>query len=462
MKIHIISNSLKTHSGFSVAAKYIALGLKELGHEISMSSIQTTYLPEFSYGITQFPVVTALGEVQQIQNNIMTVQPEIVIYIGSMYGEESIYGKIFPKTIINASLEGRGVPKYMVNDLNNIVKNGGKVVPYCQFCYNEMKKAGINVNHYIYYGFNNKIFYPIETKDLDLTSKYCLYSTDLGKEIIDPRILSKQKCYECNLDIHNQMKCQYYKEETVSITKFVKDNQNNVLKQQGWLQYEGIPISKLKDVFKGKFIYIFVGANHTYRKAIDRLLQSYSILVNKSRLLKDKTYLHLHTVPFSNTGIKNIPEMVEKLGIEDNVTFSYGNWSEQSLSTLYNIADCGVSASKSEAFCLPIIEGMSTGLPYICPDSTSMTELVGNDKDKTKNRGLLAKIDTWHMANDDIEMALVSVEDLALKMEEIFNNKKLREQYSKNAIEFTSNYTWKKIVSEWDKLLKECMSGENL
>lgn len=53
MKIHFVSNSLRMNSGFGNVTKYLALGLRELGHSITMTSIQGAYTMDYSYGIEQ-------------------------------------------------------------------------------------------------------------------------------------------------------------------------------------------------------------------------------------------------------------------------------------------------------------------------------------------------------------------------------------------------------------------------
>lgn len=50
MKIHVISNSVRMNSGFSIVARHITTELKKLGHDISFTGLQTAYLSEWNYG----------------------------------------------------------------------------------------------------------------------------------------------------------------------------------------------------------------------------------------------------------------------------------------------------------------------------------------------------------------------------------------------------------------------------
>ena len=177
--------------------------------------------------------------------------------------------------------------------------------------------------------------------------------------------------------------------------------------------------------------------------------------------MKDRLHLHLHTQPQSNTGI-DLLALSNKLGIQENVSFSYGGWrssgwSEEALCRLYNLSNVGVIASSSEGFGLPILESMVCGKPVIATDCTSMTELIGTDQPiKTTNqRGLLAKIGDSDLISADITRQLVDISDLSSKMKDIYTNKELRKKCSENCLEFAKPYTWNQIALKWDKLIRE-------
>lgn len=451
MRIHFLSDSLKTNSGFAIVTKNIALGLQKLEHIISMTGIQTATTPEYTYGIEQLPLATNIDEISQFQNNIMITNPDVVIYIREMYTDVSKLASVFPKTYCYSPIEGMGIPRYVVNNLNQIIKNGGKMIAQCQYGFDQMKKSDVNVSQYIYHGYNDQIFYPIDKSDLEKATKYCYYCTDQGKESIDPRILCKRGCYDCHINQHiNQQNCPYYKEELITITKYIN---------QQWTQIDDIPISKLPEQFKNRFVYLFIGQNHMIRKKIERLLEAYSILVSQSKQLKDHTHLHLHTNPISTTGL-DLLDISNRLNIQDNISFSYGTWrssgfSEQGLNILYNLADIQISATSSEGFGLPILEGFATGLPMISSNCTSQTELVNNNDNINENRGLLADIAERYMIDDGTYRELVNIQDLAIKMKDMYVNKSKREIFSKNAIKFANLYTWSKICDQWNQLLKD-------
>jgi glycosyltransferase involved in cell wall biosynthesis len=440
MKIHFISNSIYINSGFGKVTRYLAIGLKKLGYNVNMTGLQTARFSQFYYGIECLPVDTGghVDESTQLFLNLQNIKPDVIIYVGQMDADLNHLTKIFDNTLVYVPVEGKNIPIEMANDLNYIIQKKGKVISQCLYGKDEMKKIGIESTS-IYHGYDPEIFYPM--KEL---KPYCYYATGVGKINTDPSLLCKMGCYHCT---KNNKDCPYYKEEMVSILRWDKENKR-------WSQRD-IEISKLKDEFRGKFLYLFIGQNFGIRKRIERLIKSYSILINESRQLKDKTHLHLHSLPISVQGI-NLIKIIQDLGINDNVSFSYGTfgssgWSEEGINCLYNITDVNVSASSSEGFCLPVLEGMACGIPMIAPNCSSFTELIGEDP-KTR-RGLLTTISDWQMIQDSSIRALVSEIDLAHQMKEIYQNKDLRTLCSKNATKFVQDYTWEKIVKQWIELL---------
>ncbi len=445
MKIHIISNSLRMNSGFSNVARYLADGLRKLNYDVSMTGLQTAYLPEYSYGIECLPVDTVfVDETTQVMLNIQKTNPDIVFCIHQADADMNHLFKLFPKTVLYCPVEGQNIHDGMANDLRSIEKGGGAVVAQCKYGQEEMKKVRVNAKS-IYHGYNDKIFFPLKDKEKDKDIKYCYYSTDVGKVSTDPLILHRQGCYDCK---NTKNDCLYFKEEIVAILRYDDDSKR-------WIQKD-IEISKLKEEFKGKFIYLFVGQNFGLRKRIERLLKAYSILISESRQIKDGSILHLHTMPISIKGI-NLIKIIQDLGINKNVTFSYGSfrsssWSEESLSKLYNLSDVNVSASSSEGYGLPTLESMACGIPNIGPDCSSFTELIG--KNEKNPRGLLARIGEWQMIQDQSIRALVDERDMANQMKIMYTKKDDIKIYSKNAQEWAKNHTWDKKVKEWDNLFK--------
>lgn len=448
MKIHILSNSLRLNSGFSIVARNLATGLKKLGHEITFTGMQTAYTSEFSYGVEVLPAQTLhIDDITQCMLTINRIKPDIVLAIFQMDYESNDFAKIFPKTVVYPPIEGRNIPQKMADDLLHIKMNGGQPVAQCKYGQEEMRLAlaGIDIP-YIYHGFDDKIYKPINLKGSNHDIRYCYYKTESGKFNSDPLVLYKQGCYDCQLSKNEEIKCPYYKEEHISILKFVNGK---------WAEAD-IPITELPTVTTNRFVFGFVGQNLGVRKRIERLFKAYYLFIKDSRQLKDRTILHLHVMPMAINGI-NLIKVIQDLGIQDSVIFSYGTyrssaWTESAMNILYNTFDVNVSASSSEGFGLPILESMACGIPNIGPNCSSFKELIGEDE-KTR-RGLLATIIDWQMIQDGSIRALVNEGDLAHQMKIMYQDGELRKHCSKNATKFVQDYTWNKICQQWDSLLK--------
>lgn len=449
MKIHILSNSLRMNSGFSNVSRHIANGLTKLGHEVTMTGMQTAYLPDYNYNIKCLPVdTTYVDEFTQLTFNLRDTEADVLLCVFQADADLNMFAKAFQKTIWYPPVEGRNIPIEMINDLIQVKNNGGQVVAQCKYGQNEMKFAGIDVP-YIYHGYNDKIFRPLNFRNKPPKKEqilYCYYSTEVGKTESDPIILHRQGCYDCKLNNKEQTQCQYFKEEEIVVLQFV---------DKRWGE-KRINITDLPNEFSRHYIYGFVGQNFGIRKRIERLLKAYSIFIKDSRMLKDRTILHLHSMPIAIKGI-NLIKIIQDLEIENNVIFSYGafrssSWSEEAMCLLYNTFDTNVSASSSEGFGIPTLESMACGIPNIGPNCSSFTELIGEDL-KT-GRGLLTSIIDWQMIQNGSFRALVNETDLANQMKTIYQNEELRKNFSKNAIKFSQDYTWENICKQWDKLLK--------
>lgn len=419
------------HSGYSNVSKHIGWGLQKLGYDVTMTGMQTAYEIDGRHGILQYPIQTdTVDETGQILVNILTINPDVVICI--FQSDDPTLNhipKIFKKTIWYTTIEGARVPSYSMRDFVQVIENGGKIVVPSVFGADEIGKewtwtnyTGNRMIYTIPYGYDDKIF--------------------------------------MHIDINNGLKLKVLKDEIISFLKW--DNRNG---EFGWSQYN-VPLGDmLRDSsFKGKFIFGQVAQNFGVRKRFERLLKAYSILLGESQMLKDRTMLHIHAFPISAKGI-NLRDECERLGIQKNVTFSFGDyrssgWSEESLNVLMNRFDCHVSASSGEGYSLPCLETMACGVSNVAPRFTSFPELIGEgdrgdgDEDGKGARGLLAELDTIQMTETTSYKGLVNEKDLASKMGEMYRNQNLRKVCSDNCLNFVKDRTWEKIIPQWDKLLK--------
>ncbi|MFH1587519.1 MAG: glycosyltransferase family 4 protein [Candidatus Diapherotrites archaeon] len=253
--------------------------------------------------------------------------------------------------------------------------------------------------------------------------------------------------------------------QAVAMSKFGKE----VAKKEGIeteVIYHGVDsnvFSPVKDKeqlkrnlgLEGKFVIGFAGRNQE-RKKISRLLKAWKIFSTG----KKDVHLILHTDPFDpegpalldrkGPGGQKLEGLISVLGAE-NVSFTHMPSFQlglplDHLNRIYNLFDIHVSATLGEGFGLTTLESMACGVPNILPDNTTAKELIGG-------RGELAKIQAWVTANNNVEMGLVDVEDMAAKMNYLYENEDVRGKYSKNGRKFAEEMDWKNIVPQWEKLL---------
>lgn len=437
MKIHIVTNRLDINSGFSIVGKNIALGLKKLGYDITASGQQQSFNPEVYYGINSYPVLdTVKDDTSQLLSNILDIEPDIILNIfQSDSGDfrdhafifndvnrllESVGNKKKIKSYWYSPIESLGLSYIGKRDLKSFVQMGGKVVGQCKFGQNEMKKEGID-SYCIYHGIDETIFRLLEDADIRNIS-------DIEKDVSNSNL----------------------------ILNSINDR---------WTE-ESVELIELSNRYKNKFVFIIVANNLGVRKRIERAMNAYSIFIESSRQIRDRCHLHIHTYPMAVGGI-NLLDIAKRLGIEKDITFSYGKWksgwSDTAMSVLYNISSCHLSASSGEGFCLSNIESMSCELPTIGPKNTSFIELVeedviGDDEKKIGPRGILCGGDYQYII-DGSERFLVNEKELANAMmtmykEGIKDSDKYNE-YKNNCLEFAKLVTWDNICDKWNCLFKE-------
>ncbi len=448
MKVHIISNSLKTQSGFSKVAENLLKGLTKLGHEVTITGMQTTYIPEYYGKIEVLPIETFyIDELSQLIFNINKCQSDIILCIFQADADLGYIAKSLMNVIWYVPVEGINISTNMANDINTVKTNSGKIIAQTMHGAGEM-----SINSFIYHGYNPNIFRHLKLNSSSKNKKsnieetrYCYYSTEIANITSSPIHIYKHSCDCCNLSIKEQSLCPYYEKEKITILTY----------NGKWISEE-IYIDELINKTLKKFVFGFVGQNFGVRKRIERLIEAYAEFVNSSTVNKDRTILHLHTMPISIQGIDLI-SIVKKYNIENNVIFSFGStrssaWSENAMGVLFNTFDCNVSASSGEGFGLPTLESIACGVPNIGPNFSSFIELIGTSMDDSP-RGLLADLSDVQMIQDGSYRGLVSIGSFADCMSKMYTQKHLASEFSKNAVKFSKDFTWESICEQWDEVL---------
>lgn len=159
-----------------------------------------------------------------------------------------------------------------------------------------------------------------------------------------------------------------YSDTFLSVSKSLKDSIIKLTKSDN---IEILPnmVNKSFQISKeasDKFIFVAVGVltkNKQFDKIIEAFNQQFSNEKNcKLRIIGDGKEL------------KNLKNLVKKNKMQDKVIFE-GRLSREETSKKVSESDVLVSFSKSETFCVPIIEAWACGIPVITSDSISVNEI---------------------------------------------------------------------------------------
>lgn len=134
----------------------------------------------------------------------------------------------------------------------------------------------------------------------------------------------------------------------------------------------------------------------------------------------------------------DLHQLIEKENLCNKVKL-FGSLDPQNIPTYINSIDILIVPSLTtsnwkEQFGRVIVEAFACGKPVIGSDSGAIPEVIGNA---------------------GIVFSENNIEELALKIDKVINDKELYSKISKNALERSKQYTWKKIAKKFDDLYNE-------
>lgn len=138
---------------------------------------------------------------------------------------------------------------------------------------------------------------------------------------------------------------------------------------------------KFKESLMGRermdhFTCLYVSRN-ARRKMTSDILMSWKMFLEElqSKHGHKKASMVLHTDPLDPEGT-NLFQVIDLLGIKDNIVFSKDRIGFQDMNTLYNVCDTIVNRSCNEGFGLPTLEMMMCGKPIIALKTGGLTRQV--------------------------------------------------------------------------------------
>ena len=215
-----------------------------------------------------------------------------------------------------------------------------------------------------------------------------------------------------------------------------------------------------------RFKFLFIGGT-IYRKGVDILLQSYSRAFTSKDdvclIIKD---LGVNTLYKGQTAqdlirrFQNQEHMPEILYITDE-------FNENQMANLYRACDVFVSSYRGEAFSLPTLEAMSSGLPVIVPRGGATDDFIDQDVGwliAAEKRSVGRKVYS-HMLDRDAFLLEPSAHNLQEIMREVYRSpSEILRKGVKGALRARKDWTWKhsllQILSRIDSLCGTTMEVE--
>lgn len=143
--------------------------------------------------------------------------------------------------------------------------------------------------------------------------------------------------------------------------------------------------------------------------------------------------------------------------------------SREELNGIYNAADVCISTSTGEGWGLTTTEAMAAGCPFIGPDNTTFTEILGKiDYHSGWNwniakRGILVKSggpDLWTITYgiSDTPREICSTTGMRNALLYAYANRQAMQRYAQAAREWTLEHTWKHKQTEWADMLENILA----
>ena len=197
---------------------------------------------------------------------------------------------------------------------------------------------------------------------------------------------------------------------------------------------------------------------------------------------KNDTVLILHCDPYDAAAIFDLQHQIFLHKLQNKVLFTGTKWYQgfdyKQMGEVYNVADVFLLLTSGEGYGIPIIEAAACGIPQICTDYTTTPQLVYQDGQS----GLPVKLDNCdYMMSEhpednaqvwdenleagtitgswDVERGLADIHHAAQMLQKLYDDPKLRKEFSKNGIEKVKKlYSWDVVIKQWEELLNKMTS----
>ncbi len=207
----------------------------------------------------------------------------------------------------------------------------------------------------------------------------------------------------------------------IDIEVFSKKNieENNSLKEELKLTSDDVVI-------------VYVG-----RVSIEKNIEK---IIKALALIKEKNIENFKFVLVGDgTAMKQLNNLTESLGLNEKVKF-VGAINRDKVKSYYQIGDIFAFSSTSETFGMVIIEAMASGLAVLAVDAPGASDII-----KDRIDGILVKDD---------------VLDFSEQLENLIQNRSLRERLSSNALNSVQYYSADNVSEQVLELYERLLAGK--
>jgi len=183
----------------------------------------------------------------------------------------------------------------------------------------------------------------------------------------------------------------------------------------------------------GKRYLLYVGNSRSYKNT-EVLIDGYHRYLIRKNSCED-----VELVIAGNDSYRAIEHKAKRLGIDNNVII-FNNPTDDELRSLYSNSLAFIMPSRWEGFGLPVVEGMSFGIPVITSDADALVEIA-------RGASLVFKKD--------------SPEELATAIETLVDNKALRNMLVVKGFERAKDFTWERSAQRLQELYNSVLSKES-
>lgn len=200
------------------------------------------------------------------------------------------------------------------------------------------------------------------------------------------------------------------------------------------------------------FVISYLGTN-VERKHLDLLIESYAKFVSIHDSKRDSVLLLKTKV----RGAYDIPQLIRELSekyalpnLNSMVRVVQKEMESDEINEFINISDLGFNASSGEGFCIPVIEYLMCGVPFLMGDHTSAPELLGDACP-------LVKINAHYTDNKyKWTRSLINVDHAAELLIDYFDKWKANRLQSRTTLrEYGMRYAVQRMVDSWDVYLQD-------